>query len=343
MAHEITETDGVVLHERGAWHGLGTIVKDAPTPEEALVEAGIDWTVHQRPLYIGEEGAGTDLNESRIAIPDHVCNVRSDLPDGQNVLGITSKSFCVVQNSEVAAFCSDIVNIAGGDNHCIETAGSLYGGKRVWFLVKGKEVAIGNDPVNPYLLAMNGHDGSCPLKVIPVTVRVVCANTLHAALRSGKKNTVLSMSVKHTAKMADRIAAAKSAIEFYHNGIDGELEAFNTLAKHSAKVEDYQQFFLNCYTADFGDIPENPQTGHEENRVEKAQKGYLAFAARFDNERPTSGDNWWTAFNAYTGYIQHDRTMTGEDTLRRRAASNLNGVSQVRSQDAMKRAFAMLA
>ena len=33
------------------WHGLGTIVAEAPTSKEALELAGLDWKVIQRKVY----------------------------------------------------------------------------------------------------------------------------------------------------------------------------------------------------------------------------------------------------------------------------------------------------
>lgn len=33
------------------WHGLGTIVMDAPTSADALRLAGLDWDVVQEPIY----------------------------------------------------------------------------------------------------------------------------------------------------------------------------------------------------------------------------------------------------------------------------------------------------
>ena len=33
------------------WHGLGTIIMEAPTSEEALKVAGLDWKVVQREVY----------------------------------------------------------------------------------------------------------------------------------------------------------------------------------------------------------------------------------------------------------------------------------------------------
>ena len=35
------------------WHGLGTRVMTAPTSEEALELAGLNWKVVQEPVYTG--------------------------------------------------------------------------------------------------------------------------------------------------------------------------------------------------------------------------------------------------------------------------------------------------
>ena len=49
MAHEF-ET-GFSVREV-PWHGLGTIVQEAPTSADALHLAGLDWTVIQKPVVV---------------------------------------------------------------------------------------------------------------------------------------------------------------------------------------------------------------------------------------------------------------------------------------------------
>ena len=48
------------------WHGLGTIVMDAPSSGDALILVGLDWKVIQEPIY-------TDTGEM---IPGYKANVR---------------------------------------------------------------------------------------------------------------------------------------------------------------------------------------------------------------------------------------------------------------------------
>lgn len=37
------------------WHGLGTIVAEAPASKDALKLAGLDWKVSQKDFYKGRE------------------------------------------------------------------------------------------------------------------------------------------------------------------------------------------------------------------------------------------------------------------------------------------------
>ena len=47
------------------WHGLGTMVAEAPTSAAALRLAGLDWMVVQEPVYTGynENGKSWGMNE----------------------------------------------------------------------------------------------------------------------------------------------------------------------------------------------------------------------------------------------------------------------------------------
>ena len=83
MGHEITEHDNVVLHQKRAWHGLGIVVEDAPTPREALKIAGLDWKVKQKPLMVRSESG------DKIIIDSHVANWRSDT---DSLLGVVSNN-----------------------------------------------------------------------------------------------------------------------------------------------------------------------------------------------------------------------------------------------------------
>ena len=78
------------------WHGLGTVVKEAPTSEEALRLAGLDWNVVQEPIY-------TPFREK---IDGFKANVRDS---DRKVLGVVSDRYKVVQNVEAFSFTDELL------------------------------------------------------------------------------------------------------------------------------------------------------------------------------------------------------------------------------------------
>ena len=172
------------------WHGLGTIVQDAPTSLDAIRLAGLDWDVFQFPVYVNND-----------VVENYKANVRSS--DG-NVLGIVSDRYDIVQNREAFDFTDSLV---GGDVH-YETAGSLRNGKTIWLLAKLPTTSILGDDVDQYLCFMNSHDGKGAVKVFCTPVRVVCNNTLNMALESAKR----MWSFKHMGDMTSKLNEAKKTL-----------------------------------------------------------------------------------------------------------------------------------
>jgi phage/plasmid-like protein (TIGR03299 family) len=176
---------------------------------EAIKEARQTWTVQQTPVY-----AAGNWAES---IPGYLANVRSDT---REVLGIVSERYKVAQNKDVFAFADDL--IGNGSVKCTyETAGSLFNGRRVFMLVNMPKGRIAGDEYQPYLCLSNAHDGSACLQVFLTGIRVVCNNTLTAALNTAKRK----ISIRHLSAMEQRKSEAVktmgAASKYFH-----DLEAF---------------------------------------------------------------------------------------------------------------------
>ena len=101
------------------WHGIGTVVQDAPCSREAIRLAGLDWEIIQKDVYTD---GGTEIS-------GYKSNVRST---DQSVLGVVSDRYQIVQNREAFAFTDSLL----GEGVTYETAGSLQGGKRVFMLAR---------------------------------------------------------------------------------------------------------------------------------------------------------------------------------------------------------------
>jgi phage/plasmid-like protein (TIGR03299 family) len=194
------------------WHGIGVSLEGALGSEDAIKAAKLEWTVKQTPVFAANNWAQ--------AIPGYVANVRSDTNE---VLGIVSDRYQVAQNRDVFAFADEL--IGSNEAKCAyETAGSLFNGRRVFMLVNMPQGRIAGDDYQPYLCLSNAHDGSSALQIFLTGIRVVCNNTLQAALSSAKRK----ISIRHLSCMEDRkheaVRAMGAASKYFT-----DLEAFASM------------------------------------------------------------------------------------------------------------------
>lgn len=340
MAHEIETHDGVVLHGKKAWHGLGTVVANAPTPREALQIAGLDWNVEQWPL------SATNGEGVKLAISNQVMNVRVQ-DDLKVPLGVVTTGYSPIQNSELASFCELLAE--QGDVVKVESAGSIRNGGKVWFLLKGESLSVRkSDEVSPYILVSNGHDGGTALRCTPTSVRVVCSNTLHLVIpqregRGASKARPASYVANHLGKIQDKIEDAKQALGLYNRAIKSTREIIDALAAKHVNSDTVKQFFLECYVRDFGPIVVNPKTAAETKARDKSQDAFLKFSARFESEKKIAGDTAWNCFNAYTGWSQNDRKFwkNADKEAERRVSSKLFGQDAERATDSLNVAISL--
>jgi len=194
------------------WHGLGAVLDGVVSSDEAIREARLTWLVDQTPVFTSDNWAQP--------IPGYVANVRNDTKE---VLGIVSKRYKVAQNKDVFAFADDL--IGNGRVKCTyETAGSLFNGRRVFMLVNMPKGRIVEDEYQPYLCLSNAHDGSACLQVFLTGIRVVCNNTLTAALSTAKRK----ISIRHLSCMEMRkdeaLKTMGAASKYFH-----DLEVFASM------------------------------------------------------------------------------------------------------------------
>lgn len=156
------EVETMFYTRQKPWHGLGTMVTEAPDSKSALELAGLNWTVIQKPIK----------TQDGLPIPGFKANMRNT--DNQ-VLGVVTDRYKVVQNQDAFAFTDKLL----GEGVTYETAGSLREGHRTWLLAKlPQRYIISGDEMTPYLVFMNSHDGTGAIKAAMTPIRVVCMNTL---------------------------------------------------------------------------------------------------------------------------------------------------------------------
>ena len=204
------------------WHGLGTKVEDAPGSKEALVAAGLDWKVIQKEICTKE---GQPVEGYRANIRDR----------DQNILGVVSERYKVVQNEEAFSFTDQLL----GEGVTYETAGSLQDGRRTWILARlPQRYIISGDEITPYLVFMNSHDGSGAIKAAMTPIRVVCQNTLNLALSTAKR----SWSTNHTGDIQGKLSDARNTLlyaERYMKELGKAIDQLNRIRLSDQKVYEY--------------------------------------------------------------------------------------------------------
>ena len=83
-----------------------------------------------------------------------------------------------------------------------------------------------------------------------------------------------------------------------------------------------------------------------ELRAERMQKASESFIQRWADEQSKLGigSTIWSAFNAMTGFVQHDKTARGADDatrVERRIESNLFGVNATRTHEVLAASLAL--
>ena len=181
MAHQLTTrangyTEMAFVGET-PWHGLGQSLDQNASIEQWQVSAGMDWTIERTPvLYTGNEPLPVRFEGQNVLY-------RSDT---NAPLSVVSDRYKPVQPIEVLEFFRDLVEQNGFRLH---TAGTLFGGKRLWALAEtGKFAEISKgDGIGGFLLLSTSADKSLATTARFTTVRVVCNNTLSYATRDTRQ------------------------------------------------------------------------------------------------------------------------------------------------------------
>jgi len=310
MSHEIRENDNMFSVREKPWHGLGNVIPEAPSIDEAIIASGLDWTASLKSMKVpmqDDQGFTYDLD-----VPDNFAIVRNDT---QKVLGIVGNRYQVYQNSEMWAFIDEFQKQSGIK---LETAGSLRNGRTTWVLAKnGTMEAISGDPIEEYFLFRNSFDGSSPISCMFTNIRVVCNNTLSAALK-GTKNI---FNVRHTASADGQIKEVQRALGIRSKYQAEVAKSFDTLAKYQMGSTDINNFLNEkifpvktgtVQTVGFGEnvqpLFEISQRG-ETARTNKIDKVLELVETGAGTEISGVKGNAYGLYNALTEYADHEKSV----------------------------------
>ena len=160
------------------WHGYGKQLDPDADLDQWRIAAGLDYTVEAQPLYFFNDIANeTQELDGTVALQRR---------DTGAILSTVSDRYKIVQPGEVLEFYRAIAKEEG---FTMETAGALSGGKRVWALASiGDDFTLyGQDRTKGMVLFATSYDGTFATQARWTSVRVVCNNTLTAAIPHGSR------------------------------------------------------------------------------------------------------------------------------------------------------------
>lgn len=271
------------------WHGLGTMVQDAPTSEEALRLAGLDWDVLQTPVFM----------QNGIEIPNYKANVRST---DNACLGIVTDRYRIVQNTEAFEFTDSIVGETEDGVVKYETAGSLCGGRKIWLLARMPVKKVLDDDVEPYMFFSNSHDGKGAINVGMTPIRIVCNNTLNMALNTAKR----CWSTKHVGDMQSKLEEARMCLQMANNYMENlDIEA-DRLANAKLYEEQIEEILDEMFAVD-----DNASDRKKNNILQFKNHFWTAYnmpdIQKFDGSA-------WKAVNAMSDVITHSAPQRNTTT-----------------------------
>lgn len=324
MAHQINYNEQTGKHSffsvrQRAWHGLGQIVESYPTSAEALEFAGLNFTVEKAP-NIHRLPDGSDI------ISDS--SFFTYRTDNGAVLGDRlGADYQVVQNAQAFAFFDEIV---GGDGIFYETAGALGKGERIFITAKLPDyIRVGKDDlIEKYLFLTTSHDGFGSIMAAFTPIRIVCNNTLNAAL----KNCSNAIKIRHTANAEARLKMAHKVLGLA-NTLTVQMESiFNQWAK--VRISDAQvKKLVQLAMAPNKETLDNLQKGKLDEVssyfVNMCDAVYEYSQVAPSQQEITTKGTLFGAYNAITGYFQNVRTFKDEEA---KFKSIMNGTAQLRTQ-----------
>jgi len=310
-------TSGWLGNGERAWHGMGVVTDGTLPAREAFETAEALFTVEKRELLYPNVGAGQvqpDGSERPTLLPSGSFGiVRTDT---QALLGVVSKQYEIVQNDSLLRMAEFIREEV--DMDCVIV---LSHGSKVCFTatLRGAETDIvPGDTVKRRIVGYLGHDGKTGCGAKFTNIRVVCQNTLTAALADSGAQS----SVTHKGAANDNFNALISSINIARQDFVTECDLMREFSRASMSVSAFNEFVDEVYNIDEGQAFRKRQHLETAFRVGYGQE-YAPFSV-------------WTGVNAITQVETSTRGTTATKGRSQFARGTFGAGAQI-----SKRAFAI--
>jgi len=254
--------------------------------------ANLDYEVAKTPIYINPPvREGEDI--AMVEIQDIFATYRLDT---KAPLGLVSERYEIVQNKDAFLFFDPIIDRGEA---IYETAGVLGNGERVFITAKlPEDIMVAGEKVEQYLLITNGHDGKNAVRVGFTHIRVVCNNTLTAALSSLKN----SYTIFHFNNPQERLKEAHKVMGLASSYMNDISTIFEDMANTQVKDEQLLAYIEEIFV--------NREYVEKKDKISTRSKNLVDKVYNFAKYHPTqitpsTKGTLYGAYNAVSGYFGH--------------------------------------
>lgn len=286
-----------------AWHCFGQISETALSSKEVIEQAQLNYIVEKAPhIYRFPSG-------KEIISPDTFYTYRTDT---EQILGDgLSADYNILQNADAFAFFDEVLK---GEKVIFETAGALGKGEKIFITAKlPRYIKVGNDDIiEQYLFLTTSHDGKESIMIAFTPIRIVCNNTLNAAM--GNCSNVVR--IKHSSNLEQQLKEVSNVMGMVNTLTPIMEQAFNQFAK--VKMSDKQvQRLIQIALAPNKETLDNIRDGNEDaNSATYKNQVYSAFGYYLgaDSQKlVTTEGTVFGAYNGITGYFHNVRSYSSDE------------------------------
>lgn len=183
--------------------------------------------------------------------------------------------------------------------------------------------------IEQYLFLTTSHDGFGSITAAFTPVRIVCRNTLNAALR----NCSNSIKIRHTASVIDRLEQAYKVMGISYKLSEYLETAFNNWSE--VRITDKQlRKLIQLAMVPAKEVLQNLQAGNEDElsaRYTNTCDAVFEYAMSNESQQlETTKGTLFGAYNAVTGYFQNVKNYKNEEAKLKSLL--FGGTAQMRSQ-----------
>jgi phage/plasmid-like protein (TIGR03299 family) len=277
------------------WHRNGQQLRQDMSDDECLALANLNYTTVKVPAYAMINGKFERADNAHFVARDDTHQLLSDRS--------CSDVYKPHQNRDLLATVRQYAEV-DPDHWRLSTLGALGNGARVFFTAEynGKAHEVAGDRFKFYLLATTSHDMTGASTYQGTTVRVVCNNTYSAA----RANPQGLIKVRHSRRF-DKEQASRELAEIIKSFDRFKVVGDAMASVHMAK-DQTAAFFKELLEIPF-DAKRDDISTRKMNQYTALSDAYQATVAE-----GTDRERVWTAFNAVTRYVDHERATRGGET-----------------------------